>query len=322
MLVFVMCLFMIVAGGMVTSMDAGDAVPDWPLSYGSLLPPMIGNVFWEHGHRLVGMALGLFTIGLTVALARTEGRRWVRVLGYVALPAVCVQGALGGLRVKIVSSEALQDFLFVDPTGADVEFFRVAVAIVHTATAQSILCLIAAITLVTSRGWWVAERPSASPYTRRLRLMCVLTALFVFAQLLLGALRRHTDGPIIYHAIGAAVVAISVASVVRRVFVDFANVRALVRPAVMLLLLVAFQLVLGIASWMLTATAIVQSLHLPQIDGSAEFASAVLSGHVAVGAAMLALCVVMTIRCYRHLGLADAVGVGGPPLAEGGMAAV
>jgi len=36
-------LFLVVAGGLVTSNDAGLSVPDWPLSYGSWMPPMIGG---------------------------------------------------------------------------------------------------------------------------------------------------------------------------------------------------------------------------------------------------------------------------------------
>ena len=109
--------FMIVAGGMVTSQNAGDAVPDWPLSYGSLMPKMVGNVFWEHGHRLGGMALGLLALALSVGLIRSDARPAVRRLGWLAFPAVCLQGLLGGFRVKIISSAWLQDLLFSDQIG-------------------------------------------------------------------------------------------------------------------------------------------------------------------------------------------------------------
>ena len=47
---------LIIAGGLVTSRDAGLAVPDWPLSFGTLSPPnwwQIDNVRTEHGHRLI-----------------------------------------------------------------------------------------------------------------------------------------------------------------------------------------------------------------------------------------------------------------------------
>src|SRR5258706_544363 len=69
-------LFLVVAGGLVTSNDAGLSVPDWPLSYGRLMPPMEGNIFYEHGHRMVATTVGLLTIGMAVGLMRAErGRR-------------------------------------------------------------------------------------------------------------------------------------------------------------------------------------------------------------------------------------------------------
>ena len=55
-------LVLVVAGGLVTSRDAGLSVPDWPLSYGKLMPPMEGGIFYEHGHRMIATMVGLFTI--------------------------------------------------------------------------------------------------------------------------------------------------------------------------------------------------------------------------------------------------------------------
>jgi len=45
-------------GGLVTSKGAGLAVPDWPTTFGynMFLYPwskMVGNIFYEHSHRLV-----------------------------------------------------------------------------------------------------------------------------------------------------------------------------------------------------------------------------------------------------------------------------
>jgi len=68
-------LFLVVAGGLVTSNDAGLSVPDWPLSYGKLMPKMEGGIFFEHGHRMVATTVGLLTIILAVWLWRSEQRR-------------------------------------------------------------------------------------------------------------------------------------------------------------------------------------------------------------------------------------------------------
>src|SRR5437667_2183294 len=92
-------LFLIFVGGLVTSTGSGLSVPDWPLSYGRLMPPMVGGIFYEHGHRMVASAVGLLTVVLAVWLSRREPRAWVRRLGYAALAAVVAQGVLGGLTV-------------------------------------------------------------------------------------------------------------------------------------------------------------------------------------------------------------------------------
>ena len=71
--------FLLMAGALVTSNDAGLAVPDWPLSYGSLMPPMVGGIFWEHGHRMVATTVGLLTILLAVWIWRRDRRRWLHL---------------------------------------------------------------------------------------------------------------------------------------------------------------------------------------------------------------------------------------------------
>jgi cytochrome c oxidase assembly protein subunit 15 len=329
-------LFMIIAGGMVTSQNAGDSVPDWPLSYGSLLPPMVGNVFWEHGHRLVGMALGLLALALTIWILRVEHRPRVRLLGWLAFPAVCAQGLLGGLRVKLISSETIQNLLFANPAGADIEKLRVGVAIFHTATAQLIFCMMVVIAVVTSRRWlsvarseWipgcvdcgydlrgrddapmrcpecgkdqVREAPAVAAGAKRLRALGQVTLAIIFVQLLLGALRRQTDGTIWFHAIGAGLVALHVGLLARRALGGFAHVPAIAQPAVTLVIMLAGQLVLGVIAWLLTNQAIVNSLHLPQIRGSAEAASALLTAHLALGAGLFAWTVVLVARSRHHV---------------------
>src|SRR6476659_8429449 len=77
--------FLIIAGANVTSHDAGLAVPDWPLSFGKFFPKMVGNVFWEHGHRMIAATVGFLTIVLAIYLQLREPRRWVKRLGWVAL---------------------------------------------------------------------------------------------------------------------------------------------------------------------------------------------------------------------------------------------
>ena len=93
-------------GGLVTSKGAGLAVPDWPTTFGynMFLYPwseMVGNILYEHSHRLVASCVGLLTIALAVALWFGERRTWLRWLGVTALLVVIAQGILGGLRVVL-----------------------------------------------------------------------------------------------------------------------------------------------------------------------------------------------------------------------------
>jgi heme a synthase len=161
-------LFLILAGGLVTSTESGLSVPDWPLSYGRLMPPMVGGVFYEHGHRIVATTVGILTILLAIWLSRREPRAWVRRLGYAALAAVVTQGVLGGLTV-----------IFLLPT---------AVSVAHACLAQTFFCLIVTIAVVTSPAWRAAAVARRDPAVR----MGAATVAVIFLQLLVGAVMRHT----------------------------------------------------------------------------------------------------------------------------------
>ena len=90
---------LLIAGGLVTSTGSGLAVPDWPLSYGQWMPPMVGGILYEHGHRMIAATVGLLTLILTLWIGFSEKRRWVRLLAIAAFAAVVLQGILGGLTV-------------------------------------------------------------------------------------------------------------------------------------------------------------------------------------------------------------------------------
>ena len=93
--------FLIIAGANVTSRDAGLATSDWPLSNGQFFPKMVGNLYWEHGHRMIAASVGFLTIILAIYLQLRERRSWVKRLGWAALGLLIVQGLLGGLTVKM-----------------------------------------------------------------------------------------------------------------------------------------------------------------------------------------------------------------------------
>src|ERR1700737_110937 len=124
-------------GGLVTSHDAGMAVPDWPNSFGynMFLFPVsrwVGGVFFEHTHRLIASGVGLLTIALGVLTVIIEDRLWVKWLSGIAVIAVVVQGVLGGLRVTEHSA---------------------ILGLFHGCLAQGFFSLVASVALVTSRFW-------------------------------------------------------------------------------------------------------------------------------------------------------------------------
>src|SRR5712692_11527245 len=85
------CTFLLlIAGALVTSNQAALSVPDWPLSYGSLTPPMVGGIRYEHSHRLIAAGLGFLTIALAILIWAKDNRRWLRWFGVIAVAGVVV----------------------------------------------------------------------------------------------------------------------------------------------------------------------------------------------------------------------------------------
>ena len=175
--VAVAVFLLLIAGALVTSTESGLAVPDWPLAYGQLMPPMVGGILYEHGHRLVA-ALVSFFVGLQAAvLCWGERRRVVRRLGLVAFGAILAQALLGGLTV----------LLLLPP----------AVSSAHAGLAQIVFALTASIALMTSRSWTSGDiergvGPGEAAGLSRALTWTTLAAAAVYVQVLLGAVMRHT----------------------------------------------------------------------------------------------------------------------------------
>ncbi len=134
------------AGGFTTSIRAGMAFLDWPLSNGSVNPPgwltEIDTVA-EHSHRLAAAGLGLLCVILAGAHRLRESRPVVRRAAYALAGLVVLQGMLGGLRV-------LLDQLNI---GGDGNVKAVAFAVGHAVNAQLTLALLAFIALAHSAAW-------------------------------------------------------------------------------------------------------------------------------------------------------------------------
>ena len=269
---------LIVAGALVTSNDAGLSVPDWPTSFGSLykIPPMVGGVKWEHGHRMFAEFIGLLIIVMAIWTQRVEQRKWMKALGWIALAAVVGQGVLGGLTV-----------LFYLPW---------AISTAHATLAQTIFCAVVAMALFTSKGWLQdSEAVSDHDLWPSTPALTAVTAGCVWIQLILGAAFRHSGIKLLPHLVGACVVAAMICWTVVRVLAHYADVPQLRRPAQLLLALLMLQLGLGFFAY-------VTRVQWGK-DAVQPMLSMVLSTvtHVAGGALVLATSVVLAIQTRRMI---------------------
>lgn len=273
-------LFLLVAGALVTSNDAGLAVPDWPLSYGSLMPPMVGGIFYEHGHRIVATVAGILTIILAVWISRREQRAWMRRLGWAALGAVIAQGLLGGLTVKFM--------------------LPVAVSVAHACLAQAFFCTVVSLALFTSR-WWQSDllvfEDTGSP---QLRTLAVLTVGVTFVQLALGAAFRHKGIGILPHIVWAAVVMFIALWTTRTARTRVPNRFGLRPPGIALASLIGTQILLGAGTYWAVATTRTAPQPMPVMIWFTV-------AHVAVGALTLAAAVVLALCCFRTVQPAGAL---------------
>jgi cytochrome c oxidase assembly protein subunit 15 len=262
-------------GGLVTSKGAGLAVPDWPTTFGynMFLYPwskMIGNIFYEHSHRLVASAVGLLTIALALTIWLKENRDWLRWLGMAVLGLVIVQGVLGGLRVLL-----LQQTL----------------AIIHACFAQAFFALTVSLAIFTAASWRGAVQGSTIDDGGRLRRLGTMTTALVYLQIVFGAVLRHTGERLDAHLFIAALVAVHVVLLLLRITKFHGERATLVRPALFLGVLLLVQLLLGAASYLGKFTTL---LRLPM--AGLVF---ITTMHLITGALMLAASLAITLWAFR-----------------------
>jgi cytochrome c oxidase assembly protein subunit 15 len=264
-------LFLVVAGASVTSKEAGLSVPDWPLSYGQVMPQMTGGVFFEHGHRIVATTVGMLTIVLTIWLWRAEPRPWMRKLGFVALGAVILQGVLGGLTV----------LLLLPPP----------VSISHACLAQLFFSTTVALAMFTSRRWLNGPVQVEDHGWPSLRSLAVAVPVLVLAQVALGAAFRHKALGLMPHIIGAMVVSAAIMVISAFVLHQFPDHPSLRRSAVVLMSVTGVQVFLGIFAYLTRAQAAQNPLVMVIVTVA----------HVATGALTLASSIALSIQILRNV---------------------
>ena len=301
-------------GGLVTTYEAGMAVPDWPNTYGYnlFLYPwqtwLAGpwDLFIEHGHRLFGALVGMLTILLVATTFRFESRRWVRFASLGALALVVGQGALGGMRV--VFDERL-------------------LAQIHGCVGPAFFALTVALAVWTSRRWLAGSEeprdPARARAAVRFQRLAFLTVAIAYLQLVLGSQLRHVRpmvdvtvfrAAVWLHLFMAAALVAHVMMLAARAVRSFAGDAYIVIPTVALAGLLLVQLGLGVGAWVVNygwPEGFLAATRGPSSSSSRRKASQawITTGHVATGSLILVTALLVALRSCCCL----------PPVASGAV---
>ena len=270
-LIAVCTLLLVLAGASVTSKEAGLSVPDWPLSYGQVIPDMTGGVLFETGHRMIASVVGMLTVILAIWIARIEKRAWMRRLGWVAVSLVVAQGLLGGATVLLLQPAPI--------------------SMAHACLAQLFFSVTVAIAVFTSKKWQEGPEPVEDYGWPSLRTLAILTPVLILVQIALGAGFRHRAFGLLPHVIGAMLVPLVILLTGIFVLQQFPKHRSLRPAAVALLTITGVQVFLGIIAYVARINA-------------AEYPLAMVLttvAHVATGGLTLAASVVLAIQIRRNV---------------------
>ncbi len=249
-------------------------MPDWPTSFGSIykIPPMVGGVQFEHGHRMFAEFVGLLTIILALWTWRADERHWMRRLGASALAVVIIQGILGGLTV----------LYFLPP----------AVSTAHAALGQTFFCITVIIAVFTGRASVATPERVPQPAGRRIARLALISVGVLYMQLILGGLFRHGGLSWWPHVANSIVV---VAVLTWTTFLALSNykyVDQIRKPALLILILLMLQVCLGSAAFYTRVVHGREAMQpqLPMVISTVA--------HVGLGALLLATTVILTIRLW------------------------
>jgi heme a synthase len=272
--VFVVCwtLLLLVAGALVTSNEAALSVPDWPLSYGSLTPPMVGGIRYEHSHRVIAGILGLISIVLAVWVWARDERRWLRWFSVIAVLGIAAQAILGGEVVR--------------------QLLHYWLPVMHACFAQIVFAALLSIAVFTSR-WWIADQPqlddTGSP---SIHTLAIINAAIIYFQVILGAGFRHKEIPVWPHMVGALIVLAMIiwtAAVLRR---RFEKSRAISNTRILLHAALGTQLLLGLGAYWSRLTSANDPQPMPLMVTLTVL-------HTVVGALLFAVSILLVLLCYR-----------------------
>ncbi|QDU78702.1 Heme A synthase [Polystyrenella longa] len=231
-LLLIMAFWPVVFGAITTTLNAGMAFLDWPSSDGQNMVtyPWLKDIgtdkFWEHGHRLGGMTIGILSIALVIGAWFADTRRWIFALALAILLGVIAQGVMGGVRV-------LRDNVYW--------------AIVHGSFAPLVTSLIMVMVFVTGKRYWAVASQAPEAKIGKNLLLAYLTAGCLFIQYILGCFLRHR-GTAVHEHLGFA--AISTVLILITLFMAIRSNSKLIKGSGFHLFgVLLIQLLLGMGAW-------------------------------------------------------------------------
>jgi len=270
--VFFWTILLLVAGALVTSNEAALSVPDWPTSYGTFTPPMVGGIVYEHSHRVIAGVLGILLIVEAIVIWRREERRWLRWFALAAVGGVVAQAILGGEVV--------------------IKLLHYWLPVLHACFAEIMFGAILCLAVFTSKWWTDSHEMLQDRGGISIHSLAILNAVVMFIQVFLGAGFRHQYAPIWPHIVGAFVVLgvmIWTAAVLRR---RFDSSRELTFGRTLLHSMVGTQILLGGAAyWSRLVTQ-----DAPQPMPAMVVLTVV---HTVFGALVFASSILVVLMCYR-----------------------
>lgn len=288
---------LIFVGGLVTTTEAGMAVPDWPSTFGYnlFLYPWTTwiagpwDIFVEHGHRLLGAAAGAIALALVWSLWRVGASHRLQILAWTTGLGIASQGVIGGLRVHL--NERL-------------------LAMLHACTGPLAFGLCVA-------AWYYTRRDAARSFdveparSAKAFRLAVLTTCLAYLQLVLGAVVRHMPEyapprtfhtAVMFHLLMAGILSVHVVLLV----VACRNIAPLRGTAALSALLLVVQLTLGLGTWVVNfgfpqwvghvvaaPDFTVRTRSLPQVLTT--------TAHVAVGSLIIVTALVASLKAGRLL---------------------
>jgi cytochrome c oxidase assembly protein subunit 15 len=231
---------------------------------------------------MIATTVGFLSIILNVWLWRKEPRAWVRRLGLVALLLVITQGLLGGLTVKLL--------------------LPLWVSSAHACLAQLFFCTMVSLSVFTAPGWQVERETMEEAGGWSLRYLCVAAFAVTFTQLALGATLRHSatwdqhlpTNLLLAHVTGAVLVALILGYTVATALRRYGRNAYLARPAKLAALVLGLQLILGVLTYLARRVS-------PDDPQPLNPMISLTVAHVACGALVLALTVILGLRAFRLL---------------------